>query len=106
MTVNFAGLTPALLLSPAAEQAGRVIVVPMGVPGAEVGRGVTTFLLEEADVRGLFPRRRPDTHKGTYGHLLVVAGSLGKSGAAALAGSAALRSGVGLCTVATASSQQ
>ena len=106
VTVTFAGLKRALLLYPAADHAGRVIVVPIGIPEAEVGRGVTTFLLEESDVRGLFPRRRPDTHKGTYGHLLVVAGSLGKSGAAALAGSAALRSGVGLCTVATASSQQ
>src|SRR5207244_2114843 len=43
---------------------------------------------------------------GTYGHLLVVAGSLGKSGAAALAAAAALRSGVGLVTVATPASQQ
>jgi hydroxyethylthiazole kinase-like uncharacterized protein yjeF len=105
-TLTFAGLKRALLLYPAAECAGRVVVVPIGIAEAEVGRGITTFLLEESDVRGLFPRRRPDAHKGTYGHLLVVAGSLGKSGAAALAGTAALRSGVGLCTVATASSQQ
>jgi NAD(P)H-hydrate epimerase len=48
----------------------------------------------------------PDAHKGTYGHLLVVAGSLGKTGAAALAATAALRSGVGLVTVATPASQQ
>lgn len=106
LTLTFAGLKRALLLYPAAECAGRVVMVPIGIPEAEVGRGITTFLLEESDVRGLFPGRRPDAHKGTYGHLLVVAGSLGKSGAAALAGTAALRSGIGLCTVATASSQQ
>src|SRR5712691_2074302 len=106
LTLTFAGLKRALLLYPAAECAGRVVVVPIGIAEAEVGRGITTFLLEESDVRGLFSRRRPDAHKGTYGHLLVVAGSLGKSGAAALAGTAALRSGVGLCTVATATSQQ
>jgi NAD(P)H-hydrate epimerase len=51
--------------------------------------------------RAGFPRAAPDTNKGTYGHLLVVAGSRGKTGAGALAGLAALRSGVGLCTVAT-----
>ena len=48
----------------------------------------------------------PDAHKGRFGHLLVVAGSLGKTGAAVLAGRAALRSGVGLCTIAAPASQQ
>jgi ADP-dependent NAD(P)H-hydrate dehydratase / NAD(P)H-hydrate epimerase len=54
----------------------------------------------------LLPARRADSHKGTFGHLLVVAGSLGKTGAAALTGRAALRTGVGLVTIATAASQQ
>ena len=106
LTATFAGFKRSLLLYPAAEFAGRVVVIPIGIPEAEVGRGITTFLLEPATVSGFFPQRDPDAHKGTYGHLLVVAGSLGKSGAAALAGRAALRSGVGLCTVATAGSQQ
>ena len=56
----------------------------------------------------LFPealhRRREDTHKGDYGKVLIVGGSRGKSGAAAMAGQAALRSGAGLVTVATPSS--
>jgi len=106
LTATFAGYKRCLLLYPAAEQAGRVEVVPIGIPEAEILRGITTFLLDESSVSGFFPKRRPDTHKGTYGHLLVVAGSIGKSGAAALAGRGALRSGVGLCTVATAVSQQ
>ena len=106
LTATFAGWKRSLLLYPGAECAGRVVVVPIGIPEAEVGRGITTFLLEEASVRGFFPRRERDAHKGTYGHLLVVAGSMGKSGAAALAGRAALRSGVGLCTVGTPVSQQ
>ncbi len=46
------------------------------------------------------PRRKPDTHKGTYGHVLVVGGSLGMTGAAALASEAALRAGAGLVTCA------
>ena len=106
LTATFAGYKRSLLLYPAAEHAGRVVVVPIGIPEEEVGRGITTFLLDETSVSGFFPKRKPDAHKGTYGHLLVVAGSIGKSGAAALAGRAALRSGVGLCTVATAGSQQ
>ena len=106
LTVTFAGYKRSLLLYPAAEQAGRVVVVPIGIPEAEVGRGLTTFLIDDGDVAGYFPKRKRDAHKGTYGHLLVVAGSLGKSGAAGLAGRAALRTGVGLCTAATAASQQ
>jgi len=106
ITATFAGYKRSLLLYPAAEHAGRVEVVPIGIHEAEVGRGITTFLLDPTSVSGYFPKRNPDAHKGTYGHLLVVAGSIGKSGAAALAGRAALRSGVGLCTVATAVSQQ
>src|SRR5262249_44335352 len=52
------------------------------------------------------PSRPRNTHKGTYGRLLIVAGSVGKTGAAALAARAAMRSGAGLVTVATPASQQ
>jgi len=106
ITATFAGYKRALLLHPARELAGEVVVVPIGIPAAEVGVGITTHLLEERDARAPLARRRSDTHKGTYGHLLVVAGSLGKTGAAALAGRAALRSGAGLVSVATPASQQ
>jgi NAD(P)H-hydrate epimerase len=57
--------------------------------------------VEEADARGALPRREAQGHKGTYGHVLVVGGSRGKSGAAALAARSALRAGAGLVTVAT-----
>jgi NAD(P)H-hydrate epimerase len=106
LTTTFAGLKRSLLLHPAAEHAGRVVVVPIGVPQVEVDRGVSTSLLEASDIRPLFPPRPAEAHKGSYGHLLVIAGSVGKTGAAALAGRSALRSGVGLCTVATPVSQQ
>jgi hydroxyethylthiazole kinase-like uncharacterized protein yjeF len=106
LTTTFAGLKRSLLVHPGARHAGRAVVVDIGIPAAEMERDITTFLLEEADVRRCFPPRRPDSHKGTFGHLLVVAGSIGKTGAAGLAGRAALRSGVGLCTIATAASQQ
>jgi hydroxyethylthiazole kinase-like uncharacterized protein yjeF len=106
LTLTFAGLKRGLVTGPGAALAGRVEVVPIGVPADEVLRGVTTFALEAQDVARHFPLRPRDAHKGTYGHLLVVAGSLGKTGAAALAAAAALRSGVGLVTVATPASQQ
>lgn len=106
LTPTFAGYKRSLLLQPGAAQAGRVIVVDIGIPSAEVERGITTFLLEDGDVRRHFPPRPLDAHKGSFGHLLVVAGSVGKTGAAALAGRSALRSGAGLCTIATAVSQQ
>jgi NAD(P)H-hydrate epimerase len=105
-TVTFAGLKRSLLLAPAAAQAGTVEIGDIGVPAEEARRGITTWRLEIADVRPSFPPRDRDAHKGRFGHLLVVAGSLGKTGAAVLAGRAALRSGVGLCTIAAPASQQ
>jgi NAD(P)H-hydrate epimerase len=106
MTLTFAGLKRGLVTSPGDELAGRVAVIPIGVADHEAARGVATFLLEPRDVAHHFPRRARAGHKGTYGHLLLVAGSLGKTGAAALAAMAAMRSGVGLVTVATPASQQ
>jgi len=58
------------------------------------------YLIEPSDPEEAFPRRRRNSHKGTYGHLLVVAGSFGMTGAAMYAAHAALRSGAGLVTIA------
>ncbi|MBI2160333.1 MAG: NAD(P)H-hydrate dehydratase [Candidatus Rokubacteria bacterium] len=106
LTLTFAGWKRGLVAGPGAELAGEVEVVPIGIAAEEVLRGVTTFVLEAEDVAGHFPPRPRDAHKGSYGHLLIVAGSLGKTGAAALAARAAMRSGAGLVTVATPASQQ
>lgn len=106
LTVTFAGLKRGLVMGPGADLAGAVQVVPIGIPEEEVARGITTFVLERQDVARHFPPRPRDVHKGTYGRLLIVAGSLGKTGAAALAARAAMRSGAGLVTVATPASQQ
>jgi len=106
LTLTFAGLKRGLVTGPGAALAGRVRVIPIGVPDAEVARGVTTFLLEASDIRRHFPPRPRGAHKGTYGHLLLVAGSLGKTGAAALGAASAMRAGGGLVTVATPLSQQ
>ncbi|MDD5556062.1 MAG: NAD(P)H-hydrate dehydratase [bacterium] len=83
------------------EHCGRVFVADIGLPEDLVrdapGSG---DLIVEADLLPLFPPRRRRSHKGDWGHLLVVAGSPGLTGAACLAALGALRSGAGLVTVA------
>ncbi len=106
LTLTFAGLKRGLLMGAGAELAGQVRVIPIGVPEIEVGRGITTYVLEAGDVAPLFPDRPRQAHKGAYGHLLIVGGSRGKTGAAALAARAAMRMGAGLVTVSTPASQQ
>jgi len=97
----------ALVLAPASAHAGEWRVIPIGIPDDAVRAGRP--LLEWLDAAGaapLLPSRALDSHKGSYGHLLAVAGSRGKSGAAVLLARGALRCGVGLITVATAASAQ
>jgi NAD(P)H-hydrate epimerase len=106
LTTTFAGIKRGLVTGVGPEHTGRVEIVDIGVPAVEVTRGVATFLVEAADVARLFPPRARDSHKGSYGHVLIAAGSVGKTGAAALAARAAMRAGVGLATVATAASAQ
>lgn len=86
--------------------AGPIAVSEIGVqpalPGGESALQVTTG----QEVAIAFPPRRAQAHKGDFGHVLVIAGSVGKSGAAAMAAMAALRSGAGLVTVAAPASVQ
>ena len=90
------------LVLDAAAPVGAVEVVELGVPLEAAGRpGPFCHWLEAAPIWRELPRRAATAHKGSAGHLLVVAGSAGKTGAALLAGRAALRAGVGLVTLAT-----
>lgn len=94
-----------LVVEPAALHAGRWTVIPIGIPDDAVAAETPDLeWLDDAVARGLLGRRVPNSHKGDYGHLLVVAGSAGKSGAAVLVARGALRAGVGLVTVATPAS--
>ncbi|HSD29895.1 MAG TPA: NAD(P)H-hydrate dehydratase, partial [Vicinamibacteria bacterium] len=95
-----------LVLPGGVAYAGRVEIADLGIPRAWLGEGIPTALVEVADVREALPRRPVDAHKGSYGHLLVVAGSVGRTGAAVLACLGALRAGTGLVTCATPASQQ
>ncbi len=100
-TVTFGFQKRGLVLYPGAAFAGEVKVADIGIP-PEAARRVPTGceLLTDVEARLLVPQRAPDAHKGDAGRLLVVAGSPGKTGAAHLALTGALRGGVGLVTLA------
>ena len=90
-----------LLLGPGAAHAGALRVIPIGIPDEAVAAEPTDLeWLEARAMARLLPPRARASHKGDYGHLLAVAGSRGKSGAAVLLARGALRCGVGLMTVA------
>jgi NAD(P)H-hydrate epimerase len=90
------------LVLDAAAPVGAIEVIDLGVPiEPPAGMGPLTYWIEAAPIWRELPRRGATAHKGTAGHLLVIAGSEGKTGAALLAGRSALRSGVGLVTLAS-----
>jgi len=96
------GLPKIGLLRPSAtDWVGVIEVADIGFP-PEFGEKIPSEveLLTAADVKALLPRRRRSTHKGDYGHLLVIAGSEGYTGAPVLCAHAAARSGAGLVTLA------
>ncbi len=101
VTVALAALKYCHVLSPACRMCGETYVVDIGIPATS-----TTSIVHSDDLRRLLPHRKPDSHKGSFGHAAVVAGSTGKSGAAYMAGKAALRSGAGLVTVISPSAVQ
>ena len=106
-TVTFCRPKRAHALPPAADLCGRVHVVDIGIPDAAVA-AVRPALdwIGPAGVAASFPDRPRAAHKGTFGHVLVIAGSRGKGGAARMTALAALRAGSGLVTAAVPLSLQ
>ena len=102
LTVTFGLPKVGHLISPGIDYVGEVKVIDISIPRRLLEEEkIQTYLLESEDIRRrLSMPRRPDSHKGDYGHLLVIAGSVGKTGAAAMACEAALRMGAGLVTLA------
>ena len=87
------------------DQAGFIRIVDIGIPQTYVDKlESSALLLTSENIANLLPKRRLSSHKGTFGHAGIIAGSVGKTGAAALTAQAALRIGAGLATVATPSS--
>ncbi|MDK2930947.1 MAG: ADP-dependent NAD(P)H-hydrate dehydratase / NAD(P)H-hydrate epimerase [Bacillota bacterium] len=106
-TVTFGLPKVGLLLYPGAACAGELVVADIGIPRAFLTDERLKLNLSIAEeIRRYLPARDPDSHKGTFGRVLVVAGSQGMAGAAALASLAALRSGAGLVTLAVPKSLQ
>ena len=102
-TVTFTAPKIAQVLPPNCDHVGELVVGAIGSP-AELYDHVWLSEVEPEMFRGLLAPRPSEGHKGTFGHVLVVAGSRGKTGAAAMSGLAALRAGAGLVTVASAQS--
>jgi NAD(P)H-hydrate epimerase len=97
LTVTMGGLKRGLLLRHGRAYAGEVRSVDIGMPRQGYAeRSTTTFQLELSDILSWLPRRRLDAHKYQLGSVFVLAGSLGLTGAAAMASEAALRSGAGI----------
>jgi hydroxyethylthiazole kinase-like uncharacterized protein yjeF len=104
-TVTFTAPKISQLVSRDADAVGALEVCAIGSPAAlveEIGQGSLRWAGPDEFAR-LPLVRSVKSHKGTFGHVLLVAGSLGKSGAAILSGRAALRGGAGLVTIATPS---
>ncbi|MCD8119840.1 MAG: NAD(P)H-hydrate dehydratase [Lachnospiraceae bacterium] len=101
-TVTFGWEKPGLLLYPGAGCAGKTVTADIGIPpeASVLGAG-TVRHLEMSDILAL-PKRNPDTHKGNYGKVAIIAGSGGMCGAALLAAKAAYRAGAGIVTVISA----
>lgn len=101
LTVTFAAPKLCHVLPPACELVGELSVVDIGIPAAEIAavKKALEIITPEECAAHLSPRD-PDTHKGSYGTVLVVGGATGMSGAATLAARAALRGGAGLVHVA------
>jgi ADP-dependent NAD(P)H-hydrate dehydratase / NAD(P)H-hydrate epimerase len=101
-TITFQNLKLGLVTNLGADHAGDVHVVDIGVPADLCQRvGMSALAIERADVRDLVTPRAVSTHKGSAGHVLAVAGSTGKTGAALLVARGALRGGAGVATICT-----
>ncbi|MFC1825340.1 NAD(P)H-hydrate dehydratase, partial [Thermodesulfobacteriota bacterium] len=100
LTVAFGYPKVGELLFPGADLVGRLVRVDIGIPEMVAGRvpGYCS-MTEPTDFLNLLNPEREDIHKGNRGHLLILAGSKGKTGAAALTSLGAVRAGVGLVTL-------
>ncbi|MDP2045991.1 MAG: NAD(P)H-hydrate dehydratase [Deltaproteobacteria bacterium] len=98
VTVTYGWPKLGQVLGPGRDYAGRLWQADIGIPPI-LARDLPLELAEDREMQALLPSRPVGSHKGNFGHLLVLAGSVGKTGAAALAAEAALRAGAGLVTL-------
>ncbi len=100
LTLALGALKRGHLLMPAAGHVGEVTPIDIGIPQKCLDEeNISLHVAEPSDVAENLPRRRPDAHKGEAGHLFLIAGAPGMSGAALMTAMAALRSGAGRVTL-------
>jgi NAD(P)H-hydrate epimerase len=99
ITVTFGEAKIGQVIYPGREYTGDLQIVDIGIPEQAVTEADIKRELLDSDINKWLPERPVDAHKGIYGHLLVIAGSLGKTGAAQLCSLGGLRSGTGLVTL-------
>jgi NAD(P)H-hydrate epimerase len=101
LTVTMAAAKMGLVRLPALGLVGELLLVEIGLPdGIESWEGIRREVVDEGRVRSLVPKRPLDAHKGTFGTVLVIGGSVSYTGAPLLTGTAAYRAGAGLVTLA------
>ncbi len=99
-TATFGCLKVGQVIEPGVEAVGRLSLVDIGIPQAVTGQsGIARWWVDEEFAAGWVTPRSPWVHKGTAGHVCVLAGSRGKTGAAALVCEGAARVGAGLVTL-------
>lgn len=98
-TITFQYIKTGMVLADGLDRCGEITVADVGFPESMFSIRSDAKLMDNSDTAALPPRRR-NIHKGDCGHLLIVAGSFGMAGAAVMCAKAALRSGVGLLTIA------
>ncbi|MFC2060001.1 NAD(P)H-hydrate dehydratase, partial [Chloroflexota bacterium] len=104
-TITLGFPKPGLFNFPGAERAGKITVVDIGIP-PYLAEGITTELITDEWAGSVLPKRPLLANKGSFGRVLVVAGSMNYIGAVYLACSGAIRVGAGLVTLATSASLQ
>jgi hydroxyethylthiazole kinase-like uncharacterized protein yjeF len=100
ITVTFAFAKLGHVLYPGAEHTGRLVVADIGIPPKVMETASSYDFLNADTIRPMLHRRDRLAHKGHFGHCLIIAGSTGKTGAAALSANSAVRAGSGLVTLA------
>ena len=107
LTVSFAFPKIGQVTFPGARHVGELVIADIGIPKqVEYEAKAECRLIDAEEARLLLPNRSGEGHKGMFGHLLVLAGSRGKCGAAVMAAQAGLRGGAGLVTLACPESVQ
>jgi len=100
ITVTFGLPKVGHLLYPGKSYTGALIVEDIGFPKELLNsEDIKLHLVQPEDIRALLPHRPEDAYKGVFGHVVVIGGSLGKTGALKMAANAVLRAGAGLVTI-------